>query len=749
MPVIQTISPRGLLPIKDRFKLPEEVTTICENVELRSGSMASLSDNSDVLEDRTPVEIISLSKNHTIVKGPINDDQYSRHYYSTNKESDKIKVLVTKPENQSVYDSPTNPTVVGGDSSNLYDNNDLTYLEFNQGESIDYDFDASPKDITKTMVSYTSAQYVNTVVSFEYSDDNISWLEAKKLTLINTSKDQIRSLVSVGSHRYWRFRAISGNGRLNRFAMYDDTLSTTEARDVFIASPNEPVIDSLSLDNSTVDSSLVIGGVTGVLDKLEIEGAFIKAHFTTASSATGTATTGIYGVSFASVNMGQVYPKDKLDLTKDGINVGTINLVSVSREVIGGLDYADKDFNYVVLFEYQLFTSSTQERTTQYVTAYEDDLGQVGEPSVPVEFNAIDKGSIRIAKLTFGTVTDSFAKYTRIYRSGADGSYYLSGKVPISELTFEDIYLETDYQRLIQGEPLGNFGNPPEGLTNLCLVAGGIMAGTDHKKTVWLSDPNKPNIMTYKRTTSENIIGMKSTGSELVVCTEGNPELITGSHPAVMSQDIIMTNQACLSRESITQVKNAILYAGTDGLISVVGARGNIITEKILSAKQWMEYDPASMIGVSLDGKYYGFNSTGKTFVFDLNTGEMTNINVTATSAYSDISEDAIYIEQGDGARKLFGHISTKLNKTVQSQFYRFPNPLQFTAIRVNAESYVDTQVEVYVNGSLATTITPVNANSRLLPRLPQAREIYYKVTGTDTVVSVEVATSMGELRGA
>jgi len=747
MPILQTSSPKGLLPIQDKFKLPEEVTTICENVEIRSGSMVSHSAPSDILDNRTIVEQISLTPNYTIIKGPINDDQFSRHYYSTHEKSDKVQVLVSKPINFATYVDASNPFITNGASDNLYDENDSTFILFNEGYVVSYDFNLA-MSINSVMVSFTSAQFVNTIVSVEYSDNNSTWTEAKRITLISTSKDQIRDLPDSGPHRYWRLKAISGDGRLNRFAMYNGTLHTTEARDVFIASPDEPTIDSLPIDNSTVQASLIIGSDTATLNKLEIEGNYIKGHFTVSSDASGTAAAGIYGTNFSNIDIGQVYPKSKLYLEKDAVRVGTINLVSVSKEVLGGLDYTDTDTNYVALFEYQLFTSSTQERSTQYVVAYEDDLGQVGEPSVPVEFNAIERGSIRIAKLTFSDVKDDNAIYTRIYRSGPDGQYYLAGKVSIGVLEFEDIYNEGEYERLVQGEPLGNFGNPPEGLTNLCLVAGGVMAGTDHKKTVWLSDPNKPNVMTYSRTTVENIVGMASTGSELIVCTEGNPELITGSHPAVMSQDIIMTNQACLSRDSITQVKNAILYAGTDGLVSVVGARGDIITSKVLSAKQWMEYDPASMIGVSLDGKYYGFNSTGNTFVFDLGTGELSNISVSANAAYSDISEDAIYIDQGDGARKLFGHISTKLNKTVQSRFYRFPNPLQFTAIRVNAESYVDTQVEVYVNGVLATTITPINANSRRLPRIPQAREIYYKVTGSDTVVSVEIATSMGELRG-
>ena len=889
MPIIQTISPKGLLPIKDKFKLPEEFSTICDNVELRSGSMVSLAEPSDVLAGRTPVEQISLTPGYTIVKGPINDDQFSRHYYSTNEKTDKMKVLVTKPVNQSLFmqndpvpltggisigvfafgptdglefdaaplsnldriiaasaddvsdgvrytpnasdmgftiltsvfnfpgitmpagthkyflqrnednielfidgvsqgiitgtvslasafiisdlvnsevsavgyptqtsgdileahrDIIYNPTITDNTPVNLYDGDDLTYIEFNQGDSLVYDFDVTPKDITSIMVSFSSAQYVNTTLAVEYSDDNATWVESKRIVLITTSADQIKPVVSGGERRYWRLRAISGNGRLNRFSMYDGTLSTAEARDVFIQAPEEPTIESLALDNAATQATLTIGGVNGTLDKTEIEGVFIKAHFTAASTANGTATTGIYGSSFASVTLGQVYPKDKLDLTKAAIPVGTINLVSVSREVTGGLDYTDKSYNYVVIFEYQLYTSSTQERTAQFVIAYEDDLGQVGEPSTPIEFNAIDKGSIRIAKITFPAVSDSNAIYTRIYRSGSDGQFYQAGKVPIGATEFEDIYEESDYQRLIQGEVLGNFGNPPEGLTNLALVAGGIMAGTDHKKTVWMSDPLKPNIMTYSRTTSSNIVGMASTGSELIVCTDGNPELITGSHPSVMSQDIIMTNQACLSRDSITQVKNAIFYAGTDGLVSVVGARGEVVTRKLISAKQWMEYDPASMIGVSLDGKYYGFNSTGNTFVFDLETAEITNISVSANAAYSDISEDAIYIDQGSGAQKLFGHISKNLSKTVQSKFHRFPNPVTFNAIRVNAESYDDTVVDLYVNGILHTSIAPHNSNSRRLPRMPQAREIYYKVTGTDTVISVEIATSMGELRG-
>jgi len=625
---------------------------------------------------------------------------------------------------------------------NLFDSNSETYAEVVKDDTFSFDFGVETV-IDNIALGFTSPQYTPTKVKLEYSDDNTLWTEAEEIILIPSSDLQVRSVSEYAAYQYWKVTVTAGSGRLNRIEYYNDENTTESSRDVYIESPEQPTLTQLEVTGLGTPT-MTVGGSSATLSSEEIKGGKIYAHFSGSGSGTINLTLGDFSAN--GVTLGSIYPVEgETDITYNGEKVGAFKLLSVSQEVIPGVDYSASDKNYVAVYEYELYTSSSQLLTRQYLLAIEDDLGQIGPPSLPVEYNTLGSTQVTLAQLSWTLPEDENANKIIIFRSAPDGEYYKAGEVDADVTTFVDIYTEEDYRRFTPGIPLGAFGNPVDDVTNLAIMAGGSAVVSDRKKTIYISEPLKPHVMTYTRTVTGNIIGMASTGSELIVCTDQNPELITGSHPSVMTQEIVMTNQACISRESITQVKNSIIYAGTDGLVSVVGARGDIITSELLSQSDWLELNPSSMIGESHDGKYYGFTSS-HTIIYDFNTGSLTTSTLSPDSAYSDIETDSLYLRFDDVDYKAFDGPS--MTQTLESKHYRFPIPVTFNAIRVSSNTYNDTCVNVYINGCLGCTIYPQDFNSRRLPRMPQAREMHIEVIGTDTVNSIEIATSMGELRG-
>ncbi|ENA7738508.1 hypothetical protein ABGS97_005411, partial [Escherichia coli] len=93
-------------------------------------------------------------------------------------------------------------------------------------------------------------------------------------------------------------------------------------------------------------------------------------------------------------------------------------------------------------------------------------------------------------------------------------------------------------------------------------------------------------------------------GTSLVVATKGEPYLFSGVSPSTISGSRIPSMQACLSRRSMVAMEGFVLYAGTNGLVSVdVNGNTALATEKIISPEQWQsQFNPASIVAYSWRG---------------------------------------------------------------------------------------------------------------------------------------------------
>ena len=53
--------------------------------------------------------------------------------------------------------------------------------------------------------------------------------------------------------------------------------------------------------------------------------------------------------------------------------------------------------------------------------------------------------------------------------------------------------------------------------------------------------------------------------------------------------------QACLNARSVVDMGSYLLYAGPDGLVAVTGGQGEVVTQGLISAKQWnADFNPSS-----------------------------------------------------------------------------------------------------------------------------------------------------------
>jgi len=245
-----------------------------------------------------------------------------------------------------------------------------------------------------------------------------------------------------------------------------------------------------------------------------------------------------------------------------------------------------------------------------YVMTYVDDHGAEGPPSEISPFVTRHAGQYSVVS-GLDVSTDPNIVKKRLYRSVAgtaeDAFLYLD-EVANATTSYTD--KKTDAELV---EPLDYYGNPPDDMEGLVLMPGGWMAAFKGKD-LYYSKPFLPNVWSpeWNMTVEHDIVGLASSGNDLVVLTTGYPVLVTGSHPEILTQTELMQNQSCVSKESICQIKTTIAYASPDGIVMLQGGRADLVSEKYFKREDWQAWNPSGMAWDIHDKRLYGFRRTVK-----------------------------------------------------------------------------------------------------------------------------------------
>lgn len=339
----------------------------------------------------------------------------------------------------------------------------------------------------------------------------------------------------------------------------------------------------------------------------------------------------------------------------------------------------------------------------------------------------------------------------RIYRaiSGTSGAtYQFVAEIPITQTTYADTIADTALGEVLEG---ADWIEPPAGLQGLTGMRNGMMSGF-LGDDVYFCEPYRPWAWParYRQPTGFKVVGTKASGSSLFVATQGNPYLITGTDPASMDVVKMTSRQACVSKRSMVDMGDTIMYASPDGMIAANEAGAVLVTESLITQKEWRAFNPESILGAYYENRYIGFYNTGSVtggFIIDFSTGSprLTKIDTYATAAFNDLTRDALFLQVGNDIVK-FNEGATSLNYTWESKDYVLPRPDNFSCARVDAESYPLT-FKLYCDGALSSTHTVTDNKPFRLPSGFRARTIKAHVSGTPSVRKIYLATNMGEMR--
>lgn len=343
-----------------------------------------------------------------------------------------------------------------------------------------------------------------------------------------------------------------------------------------------------------------------------------------------------------------------------------------------------------------------------------------------------------------------------LYRSNTGTSrtsYQFVADSTIVTTTYADTKTATQL-----GETCATFDwtTPDDAMIGLTDMGNGMLAAFNGS-TVYFCEPNFPYAWPakYDFALAQPAVGMGFFGQTLVVGTANGYVLLTGSDPGSMSSEVHEdAAHACVSKRSVVSMMvngiSGVMYATPSGLFFIGPGIAQNVTQNFLTHDQWQAYNPASMMGVSIDGRYYAFYDNGTTqasLIFSFgDDGGMVQCDQYTTAAFVEGRLDSMFVVKQAATVNTLYEWNTGSSMTVswQSKNYRFNSGVMLARAAVNAASYPVT-FTLYAGGVSKYVYSVPDANP--FP-LPDGRDylISYRIDSAAKVTSVRIASSTAEL---
>ena len=405
--------------------------------------------------------------------------------------------------------------------------------------------------------------------------------------------------------------------------------------------------------------------------------------------------------------------------------------------------------------------SATNSRAYLYteVTTF----GEEGPPSAVTSSQIVDVANGGTVTLNLPAASSgnlSIAK-RRIYRTDINGVFRFVADVSgtssgnVQEAILEDLLGEEIESADNLAPPDETTSDHPDGpMLGITAMPNGITAGFSGN-TLLFSEAFLPHSYPLQNqlTTKDDIVGLASIASGLLVTTKGKPLMVSGTDPSAMAMVEIDANLPCSNKRSLVDMGEYAIYSSPDGLVLASNSGIQLITEQILTRDQWQDYYPSQVEGYEYEGKYIGFtydgsnNATKKGFLFDPRGGKNAFINLDfyATAGFNDREEDVLYLVI-DGTLKEFAQNATKRSYSWKSKVFYTNRPISPGVAKVSADSYSSLTFKLFADGSLKHTQTVANSNIFRLPGGYKAKSFEIQLEGTDTINEVCVYESPQEI---
>ena len=321
-----------------------------------------------------------------------------------------------------------------------------------------------------------------------------------------------------------------------------------------------------------------------------------------------------------------------------------------------------------------------------------------------------------------GQDISAYNLYRLVSVSGGSEVYELDQTLTASSsaaVPWTDTVLDED---LGDALPSTDWGPPPADMQGILALPNGIMAGF-FANTLCLSAQNYPFAwpVDNQLPTDTPIVAIAAIDSTVLVLTQAHPYTAWGSDPSAYSMSKETANQGCVSKRSAaTHKRLGVVYASGNGLCYYRG-QGDLDLIRMpggdpyFSVEQWQALNPASILGVVHDDKYwFWYETVGGAmggYVLDLSPAGfgLVALDFHVTAAYVDASTDTLYFTPDFSVYPINGAVvGAALNvlsqweggsglrtRTWERDHFLLPRPGCFSMARVRGEDSASLQLPV------------------------------------------------------
>ena len=390
-------------------------------------------------------------------------------------------------------------------------------------------------------------------------------------------------------------------------------------------------------------------------------------------------------------------------------------------------------------------------------------FGEEGPASLVTSSEIIDASNG--STVTLSLPAASSGNYTiakrRIYRTDLNGVFRFVKDVSgtASGTTTEAV------KDSLLGEEIESTDNlaPPDDVTadhpdgpmlGITSMPNGITAGFSGN-TLLFSEAYLPHSypLANQLTSKDDIVGIASIASGLLIVTKGKPLMASGTDPSAMAIVEIDANLPCTNKRSLVDMGEYAIYASPDGLVLASNSGINLITAQLLTRDQWQSYYPSNIEAYEYEGKYIAFTwdgtnaSSKQGFLFDPRgqKNAFVKLDFYATAGFNDRENDELYLVIG-GVLKKFARGTSNRTYTWKSKEFYTNRPISPGVAKVSADSYSSLTFKLFADGSLKHTQTVTNSEIFRLPGGYRAKAFEIQLEGIDVVNEVCVYESPQEI---
>lgn len=392
--------------------------------------------------------------------------------------------------------------------------------------------------------------------------------------------------------------------------------------------------------------------------------------------------------------------------------------------------------------------------TRTYVLTYVSAYGEEGPPSPASTLATVDPEQPVVLTDIPAAPSGSYnITLKRIYRSSAVGSsaqFQFVAEIPVGQTTYTDEVAQSDLGEVL---PTEGWVAPPATLRGLKLLPSGVAVGFSGN-TIYASEPNLPYAWPHKYPIDSQIVGLGVFRQTVVALTNDYPFLLPLVDPAAVAPERLELPQACVSKNSIVDTGDGVIYASPDGLVMISSSGVVVVTEKHISPLQWRALNPSSIRAAWHENTYHAvftradgtrgmmlWNFTGAGATFRLSkVGEDAPI----TALHSDARTDTLYMAYNGNIVRF--NRGANLTGTWGSKLFRLPYPANFAVASVDASGYPLT-LRIYADGALWHTRTVTSREPFRLPDGPRALDWRFEIDSANDFTRIRMASTAAELK--